>query len=995
MLLGRKNPHWGWAARAALLLCACLVVTAFTASAAMADTGDIIAPSDPAHPSVNSGWQAGTCKAEPPEPGAELCSIATPEQFFETASAHPNWGFTQFIIKNEPPGETPVDELKAVRVDLPVGLSVNPGATVRCKLTTFEEKEGASKCPKGSEVGKSEVTASLPPLGIPAPPTAPLTEVPVYNVEPKPGEAARFGLELAGNKVYLEGDVNSAGDYHEGFTIHVPAALPEALGGILGLLGGEKGLILKNRLVFDGRSGDGTFLTTPTTCFGPAYTADWTPGQQPGGPSGHIYSTFLRADSVGDPDPNFPNGSSFFESPIPPRSETSGPGTEPIECDSIPYEPTIGVDPGTGQTDSPAAADVKIEVPHLLPNYISEEDEQDSSHTKAATVTLPQGMGINPSAATGLQVCTDAQFGKGTTNPVACPPQSIIGRAKIESEPLKDIGEPQPEEALEGNVYVGKQLSRDPTSGNEYRIFIEAKSDRYGISVRLIGNVRADPQTGQLSTTISEAPQVPFTSFDLTFQGGATAVLSSPPTCGPNQTTAVMTPWSGNAPAHPSDAFTMSSAPGGGKCAKTLAERPFAPGFADGPASPKAGAFSPVSVHISRPDGQQELKGTDIVLPPGMTGKLRGIPYCPEAALAAASAKAGEEEKASPSCPAASQVGTATVAAGTGPAPYKIGGKVFLSGPYHGAPLSLAVVTPATAGPFDLGTVVVRVALFVNPETAQISAVSDPIPHVFGGTLLNVRSVDLTFDKPDFTLNPTSCEPLATSGTLAGGGADPANPAAFSAAPISVPFQTSDCGALKFRPKLFTKLIGGPKAMRRGGHPAIRTVLVAREGDANINRAALTLPHSQFLDQAHIGTVCTRVQLAASQCPARSVYGFARAESPLLDEELAGPVYLVSSDHELPDLLADLHGQVDIRLRGVISSAKARIKTVFANVPDVPVSKFVLSMKGGKKGLLENSRDLCAGKNVSFLNFKAQNGKHRKVKRLPLRTPGCHQKRSH
>ncbi|MGN6814759.1 MAG: hypothetical protein ACTHK3_01570, partial [Solirubrobacterales bacterium] len=312
-----------------------------------------------------------------------------------------------------------------------------------------------------------------------------------------------------------------------------------------------------------------------------------------------------------------------------------------------------------------------------------------------------------------------------------------------------------------------------------------------------------------------------------------------------------------------------------------------------------------------------------------------------------------------------------------------------LSGPYHGAPLSLAVVTPATAGPFDLGTVVVRVALFVDPETAQISAVSDPFPHVFGGSLLDVRSVDLTMDRPNFTLNPTSCGPLATAGTLAGGGADPTNPASFSAFPVSVPFQTTECGALKFRPKLVTTLIGGRKTMKRSQHPAIRAVLVAREGDADISRAALTLPHSEFLDQAHIGTICTRVQLAASQCPARSVYGFAHAQSPLLDEELKGPVYLVSSDHELPDLLVDLHGQVNIRLRGVISSAKARIKTVFASVPDVPVSKFTLNMKGGKKGLLENSRNLCAGQNFSFLNFKAQNGKHRKVKRLPLRTPGC------
>lgn len=968
----------------------CLLVLLAAAPIASADTGDIIAPSDVRHPEVDSGWQAGTCTEEPPE-SSEFCSIATPSQFFETAGAHPNWGFTQFIIKHgPPPGEAPVDELKTVRVDLPVGLSVNPGATVRCKLTVFEA--GASGCPPESKVGESLVTAAGP-LG-PIPPQPGVTQVPVYNVEPKPGEAARFGLELAENEVFLEGDVNWSGDYHEGFTIHVPAALPEALGGVLGLLSGQKGLILKNRLVFDGRSGDGTFLTTPTTCFGPAYAPEWVPGEEPGGPSGHIYSTFLRADSVGNPDPNFPNGSSFFESPIPPLSETSGPGTEPKDCGTIPYEPSIGVDPGTAQADSPAAADVKIEVPHLLPNFGAEENEQDSSHTRAATVTLPVGMGLNPSAASGLQICTDEEFGKGTANPVACPAGSIIGRAKIESPPLIDEAEPQPEEVLEGNVYAGKQLSRDPTSGNEYRIFIEAKSDRYGISVRLIGNVRADPVTGQLSTTISEAPQVPFTSFDLSFNGGARAVLTSPPTCGPNQTATTMTPWSGNAPAHPSDKFTLTGAPGGGKCAKTLAERPFAPSFGVGPAGSKAGAFSPVSIHIVRPDGQQELKGTDITLPPGMTGKLAGIPYCPEAALAAAAGRAGSEEKSSSSCPAASQVGAATINVGTGPAPYKIeDGKVFLSGPYHGAPLSLAVVTPATAGPFDLGTVVVRVALFVDPETAQIHAVSDPFPHVFGGSLLDVRSVDLTMSRHEFTLNPTSCDQLATTGALVGGGADPNNPAAFSSFPVSVPFQTTECGALGFQPKLFTKLIGGRKKMRRSQHPAFRAVLMARGGDANISRTTLTLPHSQFLDQSHIGTICTRVQLAAQACPARSVYGFARAQSPLLDGELAGPVYLVSSEHELPDMLVDLQGQVNIRLRGVISSTKARLKTVFSGVPDVPVSKFVLNMKGGKKGLLVNSRDLCLKPNFSFLSFKGQNGKKLVKKKLPLRTPGCGHKK--
>lgn len=938
---------------------------------ALANTEDIISePFDPHDPQVNSGWQAGTCSEESPyDAGADICSVDTPDQFFEQAAGHPNRGFTQFIVKHGPaPMEAPAGELKTVRVDLPVGLSVNPEATPRCSLTVFEA--GAGGCPAGSKVGESFVTA-VGPLG-PIDPIPGVTQVAVYNVEPVPGEAARFGLELAGNEVFLEGDVDWSGNYHEGFTIQVPKTLPLVIEGLP-----IQGVVYKNRLVFEGRAGDGTFITTPSTCLGEAFTE-----------SGSVYSTYLLAGSYEEfeePGYVFPQSAEpALESPIPP-------GTEPRECETIPYDPAIDVDPGTAQTNSPAAATVDVDIPH----YSLEEDEQDTSPTRDSTVTLPLGMGLNPSAASGLQVCSDEQFGKGTRDPVACPPQSRVGTVTIESPPLpEEEGEGPP---LQGPVYVGKQLSRDPTSGNEYRIFVNAVSERYGVDVRLVGNVRADPQTGQLATTIAGTPQVPVTSFEVSFDGGARAVLSSPPTCGPNKGGAAMVPWSepwAHNTATPSSSFTLTDAPGGGKCAKTMAERPFGPSFAAGPASSKAGAFSPVSIQINRTDGQQELKGTDVVLPPGMTGKLRGIPYCPEAALAAAAGRAGSEEKASSSCPVASQVGTASVAAGTGPAPYKIDdGKVFLSGPYRGAPLSLAVVTPATAGPFDLGTVVVRVALFVDPETAQIHAVSDPIPHVFGGTQLSVRSVDLKMDRPNFTLNPTSCEPFATAGVLNGGGADPANPAAFSAFPVSAPFQASDCEALEFRPKLFTKLIGKRKAMRRNGHPAFRAVLVAREGDANIRRAALTLPHSQFLDQNHIGTICTRVQLAASDCPARAVYGFAQAQSPLLDEEVKGPVYLVASDHPLPDLLADLHGQVNVRLRGVISSAKERMRTVFSPVPDVPVSRFTLDMKGGKKGLLVNSRDLCIQPNFSFLNFKAQNDKRLRVKKLPLRTPGCKGKR--
>jgi hypothetical protein len=942
-----------------------LLVIAFAAlvvtPAAGASTGDIIAPQHPPLYTPEDGWQAGTCKEEPPE-SPDVCSVATKNQFFETAAAHPNWGFTQFIVKHttETVGpltfEKPVGELKTVRVDLPVGLSVNPGATARCPLATFEA--GAGGCPLGSEVGESAVTASAPPLGLPTPPVPGVTQVPVYNVIPPDGQPARFGLELAGNEVFLQADVDWAGDYHEGFTIEVPKALPA----------GIEGLILKNRLVFDGRAGDGTFITTPSTCLGEA-----TPG-----PSGSIYSTYLLAGSyeeAASPGYQFPaSAQPAFESPIPP-------GTSPKSCGTIPYAPSLAVSPGTALSDSPAGATVNVAVPHILG-----ADNQDSSNTRTAQVSLPIGMGLNPSAANGLQACTDAQFRQHSSAPgTDCPAASKVGTVTIESPPL-------PEGLLSGNVYVGQQLSRDPASGEEYRIFVDAESARYGISVRLLGKVSADPRTGQLTTTFTDNPQVPFTSFKISFDAGPRAVLSSPPICASNAGSR-LTPWSGNAAATPAGPVVLTNAPGGGPCAKTLAERPFAPGFVARPRGTRAGAFSPLTLHIASSDGQQELKGADITLAPGMTGKLAGIPYCPAAALAAAAASGGAQQRASSSCPAKSLVGSAAIVAGTGPAPFHINdGKVFLSGPYHGAPLSLAVITPATAGPFDLGTVVVRVALFVDPATAQIRALSDPIPNVFGGAQLSIRAIDVNVDRKNFTLNPTSCGQLATSGFLNGGGADPSNPAAFSAFPVSTPFQTSDCGALGFKPKLFTRLYGGKKTTKRSQHPKFRAVLVARDGDANIGRAAVTLPHSQFLDQSHIRTICTRVQLAAHDCPQGAIYGYARARTPLLDDELAGPVYLVSSNHELPDLLADLRGQVDVQLHGVISAAKARIKNVFYPVPDVPVSKFVLTMKGGKRGLLVNSRDLCAKPSFSFMNFKAQNGKQLKKKRLPLRVPACRAK---
>jgi hypothetical protein len=988
MLFWKKDAAFGdaWITFLSFLVIWVAVAVVFMAGlpgAAPADTASVIAPSNPQAPSVDSGWQAGTCKEEPEITDAnpaDFCNVESNpgKYFFEDAAAHPNYGFTQFIVAHHSEQvllgqilEQPSNELAYVRVELPVGLAVNPGATGRCPIAVFEE--GAAGCQSyGSQVGESGVTTAVTSI-VPIAPFPGLTAVPVFNLVPKQGQAARFGLELLGNEVFLEGDIAAGGDYHEGFTIQVPHALPletskiPLLGGLLSKI--VPGLILKNRLVFNGRAGDGTFITTPSTCHGQAFTE-----------SGGEYSTLLRAASYEEIEAGeqFPAGAgAYLESPIPP-------GTSPKNCNSIPYAPTIGVAPGTTETNAPAPASVTVSVPH-----VQKATGQDDSTTQAASLSLPVGMGINPSAAAAvnnLKTCDNSQFALHSTAAISCPPTSRIGTATIASAAL-------PEGNLEGPVYIAKQESTDPASGNEYRIFIDAASARYGIDVRLRGHVAADPTTGQLATTITEIPQVPFTSFRLDFVGGQKSVLSSPSTCGPNTSAARMTPYSGTAPATPTQAFSLQATPGGGPCAASLAARPFAPSFVAAPKSDQAGAYSPLHIAIGRTNGQQELKGATVALAPGMIAKLAGIPYCPGAQINAAATTSGASQAAKSSCPAKSEVGTASVQAGTAATPLSITGKVFLSGPYHGAPLSLAVITPATAGPFDLGTVVVRVALFVDPESTQVTAVSDPIPDVFGGSQLSIRSIAIDLSKKEFTLNPTSCDKLSTTAALAGGGANPASSSAWSSFAAQDPFQTSNCNKLDFQPKLVTRFLGGKKQTHRAGHPKLRATLTARAGDANLAQATVTLPPSELIDQGHIKTICTRVQLAADDCPEGSVYGEAKAESPLLDKPLSGPVYLVSSNHVLPDLLADLKGQVEVRLHGVVKSVKGhRIRTTFSPIPDVPVSTFTLTMDGGQKGLIQNSRNLCTHKYFSKLNFLAQNGKTVKTNRLPLGVAACHGK---
>jgi hypothetical protein len=893
---------------------------------ASADTQDIIAPQHNP-PTAADGWQAGTCTET-------ACSPESPAaSFFTQAAGHPEFGITQFIVKNEPVllggGEEPVGILKDVRVDLPVGLSVNPEATPQCDLASFE----AESCDPAATVGVSEVTAALGGV-----PVGPLPAV-VYNLVPEAGHPALFGFRLLGSSVFLKADVEWAGDYHEGFTIAVPES--------------PLGRLLKNRLSFNGRAGNGTFLTNPSTCLDPAQAG-----------AEHVYSTFLRADSVEEPNTAFPNGSSYFEAPLPP-------GIKPTGCAAVPFKPTIAVDPRTGVTDSPSGPAVSLDLPfEASGTAIANSDVRD------ANITLANGLGLNPAAAPALVACTDAQLGKGTRNPVGCPAGSRIGTVAIETPPL-------PPGSLTGGVYLGSQLSRDPQSGNLYRIFLDAESGRYGVSVRLIGNVRANPRTGQLTTTFKENPQVPFTSVKIAFDGGK-GVLTSPPTCGPNPSSHALTAWSGSPDQGVQErGFILTSAPGGGRCAKSLAERPFAPGMTAKPGTTAAKKYTPFSLHITRGDGQQEIKGLDVMLPRGATAKLRGVPYCPPADIARAAQRSGAEEQQSPSCPAKSKIGNATVLSGSGPGPLKIGGSAYLAGPYQGAPLSIAVVTPALAGPFDLGNVVVRVPLFLNPETARINPKTNQIPDVFGGAKLDIRSIFVNVNRKRFTLNGSNCRKTATAGAIYGGGADPANPAAFSAVAVSDPFRGTKCRKYRFKPRLYLRLFG---KTHRNQHPRLRAVLMARPKNSNIRRAAVALPHTIFLDQASLGTVCTRVQFAASKCPKRSRYGRARALTPLLGKRLEGPVYLRSSNHTLPDLVAHLKGQVTIDLVGRIDTYKGGLRTTFARVPDVPVRKFVMTIPGGRHGLLVSSVNLCAKPVRALVQLKAQNGR-RANRHQTIRTP--------
>jgi len=624
---------------------------------------------------------------------------------------------------------------------------------------------------------------------------------------------------------------------------------------------------------------------------------------------------------------------------------TASTTTPAIEgCQFNPFAPRFGAGPTGRGSGSPSGFDVSLKLPQDNP-----PDGQAEADMRSAAVTLPQGIAINPASADGLAGCSDDQLRLGLEGPSQCPDASKLGTIELET-PLLD-------HPIDGSVFLRSQGPGDPESGNLYRLALELRSDDDGIAIKLPGSLKVNVKTGQLTTEFDDLPQLPFESMHLRLKDGARAPLTMPSDCGKFNTHAVFTSWSGRTvPLDSSFAIDEN-------CEKPA----FKPGFEAGVTNSTAGDFAPFILRVTRGAGQPNLSRLDVTLPEGELAKLAGVPVCPEA------------QASSGGCAAASRIGRVTAGIGEGLSPLflpqagKAPTSVYLAGPYKGAPYSILASVPAQAGPFDLGTVSVRSALRIDPVSTRATIASDPLPQIFGGIPITYRDVRVTADRPNFTISPTSCEPQAVDANLGAANGDSAK--------VSARFQTSDCASLGFKPKLGLSLKG---QTGRRGHPALTAVLrmPTKGAGANIALASVSLPHSEFLAQSHIKTICTRVQYAAgggggARCPKGSVYGHATAWSPLLDRPLSGPVYLRSSSNPLPDLVASLGGQIQVDLDGRIDTDKKTggLRTTFDQVPDAPVSKFVLKMPGGKKSLLENSTNICHGKHRAVARMVGQNGR--------------------
>ncbi|HET8862916.1 MAG TPA: hypothetical protein VFM94_06685 [Solirubrobacterales bacterium] len=881
------------------------------------------------------------------------------------AGAHP-FAMTTQLAANVDSGEgLPEGWLRDLFIAQIPGLAGDTTAYPRCTTLEFLEidgETGINSCPLETAVGISGSAVNGPGQWFSAP---------VFNIEPPPGVLLRLGFRALVQNVVVDVVLDDEPPYLPVVVSHNIPQLADlyanktqiwgdpsdpAHDGLRGVCASDTAEGLPpsdpDAFQFEGNGescplaqrGPRAFLTTPTNC------------------SGALATTYEAFSWEGPSilDDGFDAGSSLTHGPTGKPQAFTGCGALAT------FDPRIEASPTSRAAESPTGLDFELAIDDegLLSN---EPGAHAKSQIREVRVTLPEGMTANPSLAEGLEVCSESDLNRETldsTPGAGCPQASKIGAIEVDT--------PLVSETIGGSLYQA-QPHANLADDALIAFYIVLRNRDLGILVKQPVRVQANPRTGQLEAVTEEIPQLPFSSFRLKFKEGGRSPLVSPPRCGTHTAQAEIVPWSGGPIAQVSSSFEIVSGPGGGPCPE--GSLPFSPGFVAGSVNNTAGAYSPFSMRLTRRDGDQDLVRFDATLPPGLIGRLTGVARCPEAQIAAARTKTGKAELASPSCPLGSLIGHAEAGAGVGSQLTYVPGRLYLAGPFAGAPLSVVAIVPAVAGPFDVGTVVTRQALRVDPRTGVVTAdgrLSDPIPHILAGIPLRVRDIQVHVDRAGFTLNPTSCEPMSAVALIWGGGQDPFG--LFDDAPVSraVRFQASDCASLAFSPRLGLRLKGGTA---RGAHPALRAVFRPRAGQANTKRVVVRFPRSAFVEQAHIRTVCTRVQFAADACPKGSIYGRVTAFTPLLDNPLRGPVYLRSSSNVLPDLVFDLTGEVDFEAVVRIDSIRGALRAITDDLPDAPIEKVVIEMQGGRKSLIVNSTDLCGAKNRAQVRLEGHNAK--------------------
>ncbi|HEV2858583.1 MAG TPA: hypothetical protein VGW80_09300 [Solirubrobacterales bacterium] len=824
------------------------------------------------------------------------------------------------------PEPIPDGTLKDVRVELPPGVAGRPQAIPQCTTADFTPPGfgGLAHCPTASQVGIADLD-----LGLSAGWHS-RAKIPIYNLVPPEGVVARIGF-VPTVPVVVDFKVRTGDDYGVTAIVRNTSQGVNFYSSIMDLWG----------VPADPRHDAERYLPgafVPGDANGSPLTAGMNPTPFMDLPTrcGVPMKTHMEVDS-------WEEAGNFLSYETPPL-EMSG-------CDRLQFAPSVEIHPDSAKAGSPAGLGVGIEIPQS-----SSPDAVITPPLKKAEVALPEGVTVNASSAAGLASCSPEQIGLDEESVPSCPNESKLGSVEIETPLLNHT--------LEGSLYLATQGSNPFHSLLAFYLVVVDPDT--GLVIKLPGKVEPDPRTGRLITTFDDNPQLAVESVHLQFRGGSNAPLALPSACGIHAAHAKLSDW-----AHPD--VVVPSNPSFSVNDGCEAASRFAPALDGGTVNPSAGKSSPFVFRVTRGDGEQNLGRIDANLPEGLLAKLAGVPVC------------GDAESAAADCLPDSQIGKATVGVGAGPNPLFLpeAGKAptaaYLAGPYKGAPYSLVVEVPAQAGPFDLGTVVVRSAIHIDPVTTRVSVDSDPLPQILEGIPIAYREVRVEIDRRGFMRNPTSCEPMEVSSTIVSAQGTSASPTAR--------FQAADCARLGFKPKL-SLVLGG--RTHRSAHPRLKAVLKMPKGEANIDEAVVTLPRTEFLENAHIRTICTRVQYAAHNCPRGSIYGYAKAWTPLLDKRLQGPVYLRSSNHTLPDLVASLDGQIHVDLAGRIDSVNQRLRTTFWAVPDAPVSKFVLTMKGGDKGLLVNNTELCKAKPRARAQFTGQNGKSRTLS--PLVKIGCRKK---